>query len=250
MHALYSWGSPFGAEGVDSFDPSCLSIQAYLQLCKADWQLHLASSTDISPGGCLPALVRDGQAVESGFWHIVAALRKAGLDLDAELDPEQAAQATAYICMVRDGLADALLFSWYLVPENFVGVVRPRLAQLFGLPLSLLVPTQLKSHAEQHLRASGVAGDPGPAELDASHAPEPLGARLPRIYQLAKSGFRRYSDHSTHPVYRRAAEFLAVLSQKLGGKQYFFGDRPSTLDAVVYGHLWPVLRVELPQDTL
>ncbi|KAJ2695703.1 metaxin 1, partial [Coemansia spiralis] len=109
----------------------------------------------------------------------------------------------------------------------------------------------LKGHAEQRLKASGVDADSSDlAAPDAGHAPAPLGAKLPRIYLLAKGGFQRHADRSAHPVYQRAAEFLAVLSQKLGNKQFFFGDRPTTLDAVVYGHLWPVIRVELPQDTL
>ncbi|KAJ1734833.1 hypothetical protein LPJ61_000862 [Coemansia biformis] len=254
MYSVYAWGSPFAAEGLSSFDPSCLSIQAYLQLCKADWQLHWTSGADISPSSSLPALTCGGSVVESGFWHIVEFLRSEGHNLDAGLDQEQVAQATAYISMVRDGLADALLFSWFLVSENFVGVIRPRLAQLFGFPLSLVVPTQLKSHAEQRLGASGpTAGHDEPAGADgpgAGGAADTPRSRIPRIYLLAKHGFRRYPDRSAHPVYAQAAEYLAVLSLKLGSKQYFFGDRPSTLDAVVYGYLSPIIRVALPQDTL
>ncbi|KAJ2783709.1 hypothetical protein H4R18_001547 [Coemansia javaensis] len=246
MYSLHSWGSPLAAEGLASFDPSCLSVQAYLQLCGAEWQLCPASSAEISPSRCLPALVCEDSVVESGFWRIVQFLKSEGHDLDAGLDADQAAQAIAYISMVRDGLADALLFSWYLVPENFVDAIRPRLARLFGFPLGMVIPTQLKTHAEQRLGAGcTVAADPKPADPDGAAQ-----SRLPRIYLLAKDGFRQHADRSAHPIYKQADRYLAVLSQKLGTKQYFFGDRPSALDAVVYGHLAPVLRLDLPQDTL
>jgi len=38
-------------------------------------------------------------------------------------------------------------------------------------------------------------------------------------------------------VYLNAHDAYASLSTKLGNKKYFFGDKPSTLDAIAYGHL-------------
>ncbi|KAJ2160055.1 hypothetical protein GGF46_002566 [Coemansia sp. RSA 552] len=253
MYSLYSWGALPGSEGLCSFDPSCLSVQAYLQLSNSDWVLRQVNNTNISPTGCLPVLTAPGPAVESGLWRIIEFLKSEGHDLDAGLDKEQAAQATALVSMVRDGLVDALLFSWYLVPENFAQAIRPQLAKLFGFPLSLAIPTQLRDHAEQRLRANGTvdeADDSGSEDTNDDSQPGSLRSRLPRIYLLAKTGFNRHKDRSSHPVYRQADEYLAVLSRKLSTKQYFFGDKATTLDAVVYGHLSLLLRLDLPQNPL
>ncbi|KAJ2793696.1 hypothetical protein H4R20_006466, partial [Coemansia guatemalensis] len=44
--------------------------------------------------------------------------------------------------------------------------------------------------------------------------------------------------------------YLSILSKKLGEQQYFFGNRPTMLDAVAYGYLALVIKVDLPQNTL
>ncbi|KAJ2746931.1 hypothetical protein GGI20_000918 [Coemansia sp. BCRC 34301] len=249
MYSLYSWGSPFTTEGLYSFDPSCVSIQAYLQLCKAKWQLHSVSSTSVSPNNCLPALTCGQAVVESGFWRIVEFLKREGYDLNAELDEEQLSQSTAYASMVQDGLVDALLFSWYLVSENFAEAIRPCLAKLFGFPLSLAIPTQLRDHAEHRLESRGILTKVA-ATPDSEAEPAALKSKIPRIYLLAKEGFRQHEDKSSHPVYAQAKRCLGALSKKLDGKLYFFGSKPTTLDAVVYGYLSLILYPDLPQSTL
>ncbi|KAJ2552608.1 hypothetical protein IWW35_002249 [Coemansia sp. RSA 1878] len=253
MYSLYSWGSPFESEGLYSFDASCVSAQAYLQLCKAEWQLCHVNSTGISQNGCLPALLYKDSTIESGFWRTVQFLKNQGYNLDADLDEEQISQSTAYISMIQDGLVDSLLFSWYLVSENFVEATRPRLAKLFGFPLSLAIPTQLQDYAVRRLKAVGVSSEVENAntkDADDETMPGSLRSKLPRIYLLAKEGFRRHADKSTHPIYEQADQYLAALSKKLDKKQYFFGNKPTTLDTVAYGCLSLIVYVDLPQNTL
>ncbi|KAJ2898617.1 hypothetical protein GGI21_004852, partial [Coemansia aciculifera] len=249
MYSLHSWGSPFTAKGLYSFDPSCISIQAYLQLSKAEWQLHSVSSTSISPNNCLPVLTCGQAVVESGFWRIVAFLKSEGYDLNADLDEEQLSQSTAYISMVQDSLVDALLFSWYLVSENFAEAIRPRLAKLFGFPLSLIIPTQLRDYAEHRLESRGILGKANDT-LETKPESASLRSKIPRIYLLAKDGFKSHEDKSAHPIYAQAKRCLDALSTKLSKKEYFFGSKPTTLDAVVYGYLSLILYPDLPQSTL
>ncbi|KAJ2784340.1 hypothetical protein GGI15_002287 [Coemansia interrupta] len=260
MYSLYSWGSPFEELGIYSFDPSCVSVQAYMQLCKVEWKLHRTSNTAISPNSCLPALVYNNTLVESGFWRIVQFLKSEGYDLNSRLDSQQLSQSTAYISLIQDSLVDALLFSWYMVSENFADTIRPRMAKTFGFPLSLLVPTQIKDYAEERLRYRGIASEVGTtdAKSESAEAGSPgtdsrlqsLKSKIPRIYLLAKEGFRRHADKSAHPVYVQASDCLELLSKKLGDKSYFFGDTPSALDAVAYGYLSLIIRPDLPQNTL
>ncbi|KAJ1906687.1 hypothetical protein LPJ81_001214 [Coemansia sp. IMI 209127] len=167
--------------------------------------------------------------------------------------------------MVQDGLIDAILFTWYLVPENFVQVIRPRLAKMFGLPLSLVMPTHLKDCAVKRLAANGVidgetfgSGSDSNAEGSDSTEGGFLQNRFFQLRHLAKEGFKRQAKASEsieaalarHPVLKQADQYLLCLSQKLGEKDYFFGKTPGLLDAVVYGHLSLVIRVNLPHNTL
>ena len=51
-------------------------------------------------------------------------------------------------------------------------------------------------------------------------------------------------------VYRQAEECLSLLATKLGDKDFFFGQFPSSLDAVVFAHLAPLLKAPLPSAAL
>ncbi|KAJ2534325.1 hypothetical protein IWW43_002436, partial [Coemansia sp. RSA 1935] len=117
----------------------------------------------------------------------------------------------------------------------------------------LAIPTQLQDYAVRRLKAVGVSSEVENAntkDADDETMPGSLRSKLPRIYLLAKEGFRRHADKSTHPIYEQADQYLAALSKKLDKKQYFFGNKPTTLDTVAYGCLSLIVYVDLPQNTL
>lgn len=47
-----------------------------------------------------------------------------------------------------------------------------------------------------------------------------------------------------------AKKCISDLATKLGNKNYFFGNTPSSFDAVVYGYLAPLLNVPVPVSPL
>ncbi|XP_027005757.1 metaxin-1a isoform X2 [Tachysurus fulvidraco] len=51
-------------------------------------------------------------------------------------------------------------------------------------------------------------------------------------------------------LYSDALECMNLLSQRLGSNRFFFGDSPSSLDAYVFGHLAPLLKIILPCNRL
>jgi len=51
-------------------------------------------------------------------------------------------------------------------------------------------------------------------------------------------------------IMRDAKECLNLLSAKLGDNNYFFGSKPSSLDALVFGYIAPLLKAPLPTTTL
>lgn len=51
-------------------------------------------------------------------------------------------------------------------------------------------------------------------------------------------------------IIRTAKKTITQLSKKLGDKKYFFGDKPSSLDALIFGYLAPLIKLPLPSDTL
>ena len=68
---LYAWGKGFG---LPSFDPFCLSIEAYLSLCDVRWVLNDVSNPLVSPSGELPVL-KIGSEPITGTSSIIKVLK-------------------------------------------------------------------------------------------------------------------------------------------------------------------------------
>jgi len=51
-------------------------------------------------------------------------------------------------------------------------------------------------------------------------------------------------------VYEDARKYYAVLAAKLGDKEYFFGNQPTTLDCIVFGFLMTQMVPKVPKDSL
>lgn len=51
-------------------------------------------------------------------------------------------------------------------------------------------------------------------------------------------------------IYREAEKCLTCLSYRLGNNNFFYGNSPSSLDAVVYGCLAPLVKAPFPSNVL
>jgi hypothetical protein len=81
----------------------------------------------------------------------------------------------------------------------------------------------------------------------------PLNWWVPRQFKievLKKLELAGLLKMSEEEVYKIAAGIYADLSNKLGDKSYFFGDHPSTLDAIVFGFLMSEDNAKVPNPHL
>ncbi|KAI8620507.1 hypothetical protein BC830DRAFT_1059198 [Chytriomyces sp. MP71] len=200
---LFSWGP---AWGLSSFDPFCMSIQSYLSLSGVDWTSTKSSNPKISPSGELP-LLRDGTIPISGRANIVRHLKRkaCGYDLDADLSALQLAQSASYINLIETKLYDSLLHTLFVDAKNY---------------------------NEDTLRVYSKQLD----FVRRFYVPEVLKKRV--IGRLA--GYRMMlndKEELVNEVYLNAKDIFKALNDKLGEQQFFFGDKPTTLDAVAYAHL-------------
>ncbi|KHJ96771.1 Metaxin-1-like family protein, partial [Oesophagostomum dentatum] len=61
---------------------------------------------------------------------------------------------------------------------------------------------------------------------------------------------RLLSEKNITAIMKDGLEALNMLSAKLGDNKFFCGNKPSSLDALVFGYLAPLLRLPLPNDRL
>ncbi|XP_052326244.1 metaxin-1-like isoform X2 [Oncorhynchus keta] len=112
------------------------------------------------------------------------------------------------------------IYTQWVDSKNYVDVTRRWYAENIPFPLNFLLPNRIHNQQLERLRL--VRGDP----------------TLEPGEQLEKE------------LYHDALECMTLLSQRLGSHKFFFGDSPSSLDAYVFGHLAPLLKVKLPNGKL
>ncbi|XP_051948585.1 metaxin-1b [Xyrauchen texanus] len=170
--------------------------------------------------GTLPALKTREEGSISQTSKIIIHLRKQEYNADYDLSVKEGADALAFVSLLEEKLLPALVYTLWIDSKNYVDVTRCWYAENIPFPLNFLLPNRMHGQQLEGLRL--VRGDPvlEPGE------------------QLEKE---RYRD---------AFECMTLLSQRLGSQKLFFGDTPSSLDAYVFAHLAPLLKIKLPNGKL
>jgi glutathione S-transferase len=178
-----------------SLSPFCLKAMILLDLAGQPWQPEWTDMPPKESYGKLPALrTPDGLIADSGF--IQNWLEKQGADLFPGLGPRQRAQAHAIIRMVEENLRLGLAHERWLRDDNWARLQK----DVFGgmpAPLRLVIPGRIRK---------GI-----------------------RIW-LTKAGMARFSEADR---LRNLSADLDALDMLLGDDPWFFGTRPTALDAAV-----------------
>jgi len=200
MFELYSWGSAYD---LLSFDPFCLSAEAYLLFSNTEWELHESQSTKSTE---LPIL-KDGMTEVSDIFKIINYLKKKGYNIDetAGLSKSEMAESLAYTALIENNLYDALLYILWLENENNAKKTQQ---QTYVKSLSFIDRYFMQGRIQESARD-----------------------------RLKDMELIKINDELVPEVYLNAHDAYAALSTKLGNKSYFFGNKPSSLDAIAYGHL-------------
>lgn len=182
--------------------------------------MHKISNPWRSPSGSLPALRTNQNETLSRPSDIIIHLRKQKYNADYDLSAKEGADSLAFTSLIEEKLLPALIYWSWVDSKNFVDVTRRWFAEHLPFPLSLVLPGRMQRQQSERLRL-----------LRGVEHIEP-------------------DDNLEKELLRDAAECMNLLSQRLGHSQFFFGDSPSSLDAFVFGHLAPVLKIKLPNSKL
>lgn len=210
---LYIWK---GDWGLPSIDTACLEVMAYAKFSGAPLKTREVRRPW---SGSLPVMRHGPQTKLTRFQDVVAYLRKQNYSADVQMTAQQASDATAYACMLRHKLKPALMYQWWVDAQNYVELTRPWYARALGFPLNYVLPGQMQRSATAALNT----------KLD---------------------GFDLEGEQAQIALFREAQECMTTLSQRLGKEPFFFGQSPTSLDAVVFAHLAPLLQAPFPSNAL
>ncbi len=187
--------------------PFCVKVEAYLRLAGIPYETFSGSEyLRKAPKGKLPFIEDDGKLIPDSSFIIEYIRETYGDQVDAQLSDADKAVAHAFIKMIDENLYWVLVHARWQ-PERNLPVLRKLFFNSFPFPLNYIIAYTV---------------------------------RKGMLSQLYKQGMGRHSDAEITEIGNRD---LQALSAFLGGKAYFFGDKPCSLDATAYAVLVLMLRV-------
>ncbi|KAJ3028421.1 UNVERIFIED_CONTAM: metaxin 1 [Siphonaria sp. JEL0065] len=176
--------------------------------------------------GELP-LLRDGTIPIAGTSNIIRHLKRKGFDLDANLTSLQLAQSSSFINLIETKLYEARLHTLFMDAKNYNEDTLRVYSKQLDFMRRFYVPEILKKRVVGRLH----------------------GYRFCVLVFLFIRCLIENNDLTkrrmmlddkqelVNEVYLNAKDVFQALSDKLSDQLFFFGDKPTTLDAVAYAHL-------------
>lgn len=191
---------------------NCLAVQAFLKMCGLDFEVEPRSNAEyMSPSGRVP-FIKCGAFVVAELDPIISFVNHKGISLSDKLDSVQKADMRAYMSLINTVLANAELYITWCDKTTLQEVTKPRFGSVLPWPLNHILAWQKRSQVVKKL---GVLG---------------------------------WAHKTLDEVYKEIENCCSALSERLENRPYFFGDRPTELDAQVFGHLFTILTTPLPNN--
>ncbi|MAC48009.1 MAG: glutathione S-transferase [Oceanospirillum sp.] len=206
MITLFAFGARFG---VQDLSPFVLKVDAYMRMTGIPFQVKSGfHNLKTAPKGKLPYIQDDEQLIADSTLIIQHLKQHHNANLDADLSEAEQATANLVIRALDDSFYWCLVYARWL-REGSWQIVKPAFFKKMPFPLRYIAPYVARRRIRQACHNQGI------------------------------------SRHSDAEILAMARQVLQDLSVLLGNKDYFFGDKPSTLDATVFGFLAQIIISEL-----
>ncbi|XP_014276155.1 metaxin-1 isoform X2 [Halyomorpha halys] len=205
-----------GDWGLPTIDLECLKILALVKFSGKEYKIKVSKNPYWTPNGTLP-VVSHGKHVFHDYDEVMSYLRIKNVSPDHGLSTVEEADSLAYTYMVKEKLFPALQYIWWLDEKNYIGLTRPWYCKVIPLPFNFYYPQRFVTNARKTVQA------------------------VCEAETISEIENKLYSD---------AEKCLTSLSVKLGEKDFMFGAHPTSLDAVVFAYLAPLLKAPFKNSIL
>lgn len=186
---------PKGGWGEPSLSPFCIKLECHLRMAEIPYEVRPPDMRR-APKGKIPYVELDGTLVGDSQLVIDALVARHGDRLDGALTGEQRALARVTRRAIEEGAYFTSLYARWADPRGWE-IARGPVAAALGIPALLLFVGRRRALANLHGQGTG------------RHAPE--------------------------DIYRAGIADWSAVSDLLGEGPYFFGERATSIDAVLFG---------------
>lgn len=206
-----------GGWGLPTIDSDGLAAIALLRFADIPFSIHQGASPSMTPANQLPVIslhkpYESLPSICAGLASLIALMTtdRDIADPNANLTPFQVAESMAFATLVTSRFGPARLHEFFINDKNYAGIYHTLLEKDSSFPLNRVLPFLKRRHVRNIL-----------------------------------------DSRSAETLHFDADMALGALSTRLGSSKWFYGDeKPSILDALVFGYLAPVLYIPLPSTNL
>ncbi|KAK7092809.1 metaxin-2-like isoform X2 [Littorina saxatilis] len=189
----------------------CLSVKTFLYMCGLDFRVEQKTNAEeMSPSGKVP-FIHVGAFLVSELDPIIAFVNARGFNLVSDMSDTERSEMRAYMSMIESILVNAELYLAWLDETVSTEITKPRYGCPYPWPLSWMLPLRKQKDVRARLSSNG------------------------------------WKDKTIEQVCEEVRTCCQALSERLDEQPYFFGDNPTELDALVFGHLYTLLTTSLPE---
>jgi len=211
---LYIYPPPNRTQGRDgaSMDIESLKIQTILLFSKYEFITMHCCEPGMSPSGKLPFLINEEGELLSGR-KLLEEISKFNSETKQLLSEENESIEKAFSSLVDEKLTLAWLYNKWCDETNFKTLTLDEYHHLYPKPLSYIL-----AYLEKR--------------------------------KIIKSMLTKKRVLKDEDIYLQAKMTLEAVSEKMSSNQFFFGERPTYLDATLFAHLHIILSTPSQQSEL
>uniref|UniRef100_A0A1B6E1Z4 GST C-terminal domain-containing protein n=1 Tax=Clastoptera arizonana TaxID=38151 RepID=A0A1B6E1Z4_9HEMI len=206
-----------GDWGLPTIDLDCLQVLAYIKFAGVTVQVKKTNNPFLTPTGSLPVF-RHNKHTLTSYDQVTKYLTQKNFCPDFGLNTRQLSEIFAYTKFLRDNLYPALQLIWWVDERNYVGLSRKWYAKALPFPLNFYYPNKYKTFAEDMMDS---------------------------LYPYIENAEMIHKE-----IYKKAERCLNTMSIRLGESEFLFGPHPTSLDAILYAYLAPLLKAPFPNSIL
>ena len=197
MIRLYQFAPVWGM----NVSPFTLKLETWLKLSNIDYQSVVLRMPGKAPKGKLPYIQdEDGRQIADSTLIIDHLKRTRKIDPDHELTERQRAEAVSLQRLFEDHFYFIGLYSRWIDPVGWA-VLKPAFFSSLPPGIRDVVAGLVRRQMRRDLKGQGIG------------------------------------RHSQDEIYAMGRTDLRAIAVHLGNRSYFFGDGPTTIDAIAYGFL-------------
>ncbi|XP_050430149.1 metaxin-2-like [Adelges cooleyi] len=188
----------------------CLAVKTFLKMLNLDFIVEARENAEyMSPHRGKVPFIKAGQFLIAGFEPIVNFAQTKGYSLSTHLSETQKWDLRVYMSLVYNILLNAEIYVTWNHESTYKEITKQRYSSVYPFPLNHL--------ATYYKRQS----------------------------MLSLLEVLNWKKKTLDEVFKDVDKICESLSSVLGNKKYFFDEKPTELDALVFGHLFTIITTPL-----